>query len=962
MMRFFKLKPKWQNTSPAVRQQAIQDLDAQDPVLHQLAQEDQDADVRRRALEKINDLALLRQRASNDPADAVRAYANTRLYALLSGQASDAPPLQQRLQILEPSASSAELLQRLAREGAETELRFAALQGLNDEALYAERAVQDPSAQLRLDALQQVQTLELLERIAREARNRDKRISRTARARVQAAQAEQQKQQQIQQLCEDMERLSWDGETGPNAARFAKLEDAWRKLEADIPTDLQQRFQQAHDAFAGHFKQSAATRSTRQELLQRAQVRLDELRQLQQLDPDDAELNVFLQDLKTAWDATGAMDDSESRRLQREFEQVCAQIQQRRQTLGQSFQQSKRMRLALADAERLTQRSGQVLESDLAELEQRWQHLPQLESKALQAELNQQFERAMAQLRARLRRQSELKEQEQDILQNSLDDLEQALDEGELQRAIDLQKHIRELLNNNISLSRRQMDKFEQRLQGAAGVIGRLNGWRRWGTNQAREHLIEEVEQLSQQGFDPAELARQVQAARLAWKEMDSGGSAPRALWKRFDTACERTYEPCRAYFQQQAQQRQQNLAQRQELCDELQKWRTQVELTQNDSGESFDWRELSANLQKIQQRWRQMGPVNRAERKAIEQRYHDASEALQAQLQPHLDSELKRRSDLIEQARQLAESSDIQTAINEVKLLQAEWKPRVLAPRRREQRLWKEFRAACDAVFERRQAEQKAQQTERMENLAQREGVIAAIKALSTLDGSALTEAEPKFAQLRAQWEAIGSVPRNAQTDSDRSYKNACREFEQALQCQHTAQQLAHLQALEQRAQICQHLESILDATASEWPSLLEAAHSKWQRLAPLKADVAARINARFEQVYEALQADSDEPRQALREALRQQQLQRRQLCLRMEIAAQVETPSEFAQERMEHQVARLSKSLAERSGKSESADAATIATEWFLTGALGDELDKTLERRFNKAYQKLFGNSTGT
>ena len=285
MMRFFKLKPKWQNTSPAVRQQAIQDLDAEDQVLRQLAQEDQDPDVRQRALEKINDLSLLRLRASIDPADTVRAYANTRLYALISGQASDAPPLQQRLQLLEQSAagSAADLLQQLAREGAETELRLAALQGLNDEALYAERAIQDPSAQLRLDALQQVQNLELLERIAREARNRDKRISRTARARVQTVQTELQRQQQIQQLCEEMESLSWDGETGPSAARFAKLEDAWRKLE-NVPADVQQRFQRAHDAFAEHFKQSAAKRSTRQELLQRAQARLDELRQLQQLD------------------------------------------------------------------------------------------------------------------------------------------------------------------------------------------------------------------------------------------------------------------------------------------------------------------------------------------------------------------------------------------------------------------------------------------------------------------------------------------------------------------------------------------------------------------------------------------------------------------------------------------------------------------------------------------------------
>jgi hypothetical protein len=144
-------KPKWQNSNPAVRSQAVEELTREDPVLLQLAQDDQEPEVRRSALGKINDLALLHKQAENDPAETVRAYAGERLLALLSGQDAAAPELSQRLQLTEQLATPA-LLQQLVREAAEPELRLAALTCLDQEADYIDRAVHDASAQVRWEA------------------------------------------------------------------------------------------------------------------------------------------------------------------------------------------------------------------------------------------------------------------------------------------------------------------------------------------------------------------------------------------------------------------------------------------------------------------------------------------------------------------------------------------------------------------------------------------------------------------------------------------------------------------------------------------------------------------------------------------------------------------------------------------------------------------------------------------
>lgn len=949
--RLLKIKPKWQHSNPAVRQQAIQELDSSDPILRQLAQDDQEPQVRQSALAKINDFGFLQSRASADSAASVKEYANNRLFSLLSGQADDAPDLAQRLDLL--SQTTPEVLQQLAQEGTETEVRQAALEQLDDEALYAERVLNDSAAPLRLAALSHIQRQDLLETIARQARNRDKRISRGARERLQAIQEQTQRQHAIEQTCRELETLSWDGETGPNAARYALLIQQWQDLQNDASPELQARFSAARRNYAEHFKASAATRAQRQTLCERLQSRLTELQSLQQLDPNEAKLERFLSEINQAWQATGVVADAEARRLQREFDQLKTRLEQQQQRLSQNYEQSKRMRLTLADAEFLLARSGQVLQSDLTELEQRWQHLPRPEAKSLQQELNQQFEHLLQQLRQRLQRQIETKAEEEQALQSGIDELEQALDAGELQHALDMQKRLRQLFKQNISLSRRQMNQLEQRLQAAAGTIARLNGWRRWGTNQAREHLIEALEELPAQELEPRELARQVKAARQAWKDMNTAGSASHSVWKRFDAACERAYQPAQDYFQDQAKQREQNLHQRQQLC---------LELEQIEKAGNHDWYALSKFLQKVQQRWRQMGSVNRADRKAIDRRFNQLLQSLQQQLQPHLDRELERRKDLIAKARQLAESEDNQAAVQQIKALQNQWKPQVLAPQRQEQKLWQEFRAACDTVFARRQTEQQALKSVENEKLNQRKAITSAILELAQREHDNLSQAEieqikTEFKTLRAQWQNIGSPPRNAQTSSEQAYKRACTALNNTLAQQTEQLKRAQLDALQQRAHICRQLEAQLQASSEHWSEQLQAARIQWQSLAPvgLSEPIEQAINQRFERICQALEADTQEPRTALLNLLQQQEAERRELrrelCLRMEIATQVESPEEFAQERMEYQVARLSQSLS-AGHYQESTDAATIAEQWFLIAGAEDNL----EQRFQRAYQALF------
>lgn len=954
LSRFFKSKRA--HTEPEAQRQALHSLAADDSQQRQLAGEHSDPATRRAALAQLTDLKLLRQIGSDDPDAGVREYAQARLRKLLSGRAEGSPPLSDRLALLnDPQPLSPEFAEQLVRQGNEPELRLALLPSIQRDEVCAELAVHDPVAKVRAAALERVQTPALLEDIARRTRNRDKRISRSARERLQALNAERNRQDELEQLCNTMETLQWDGETGPNAARFAQLEAAWQTLCPSASATQRSRFQQAHDRYVEYFRASAAARAARQALCQRLQYLLAVLQDpAAQAAADEAMASAELASVSAEWAAQGSTDDADSRRLQRQFDELYERCQQQLAQLQRDQQLAADLQALISAGEQLLQRAGQVLGRDLSELQRRWKHQPQPGATVLRNTLQEQFERVLGRLHQRLEQQSAHKAEEIDRLEAMLAALEQALTSGELARAIECQQQAEQQLAHNIALSRQQMADFASRLQAFQPRIAELRGWRRWGTNRSRESLIEEVESLPVSGLEVVELARQIQAARSAWKEMDrTGGGAPRSLWKRFDNACEQAYAPVRAHQQALAEQRQQYLEQRQALCAEME----QLHAATDWSGQP-DWRELSRAVQRFQQRWHQLGPVERRQRKPLERRFQTALEALQQHLRPQLERDLARRQQLIEQARTLAEQPDSHTAVDEIKRLQDAWQPRVLASRREEQALWKAFRGACDQIFAHRQAVREAQASARQANLERRQSITAAIDEMAALPDDQLVAAQDRYWSLCDEWHTLTDIPRRAQRDSEQQFRAACDRFEIGLRRQQQAASRSELARLAARAVVCERAEALLAGPAD--PAAIAGLEVAWATAPEPDAAALKVLGRRFERACQALRSGSDACRTLLQELAGQQQ-RKRELCLRLEIAAGVATPEEYAHERMQYQVARLSDSLSRRTPRPEPADseqqALWLLREWYLC-PLGPDNDD-LTQRFTRAYRSLWPQS---
>jgi exonuclease SbcC len=940
------LKPKWQHADPATRQQAVQGLENTDPTLSELARQDPDPSVRRAALERLGDLDLLQCLAREDADADVQAAAIARYRALLAGQTTG-PTLTERLERLQHNLD-ADLVDYLLRHAAEPELRLAALEHVGAEPALAEIAQRDSHPEVRLAALERVHNPELLDQIARQSRNRDKRLYRRARERLDALNAEQTGAAHRERLCAEMEHLQWDGESGINAARFPKLEQEWRDQESAASPELCERYAQARTGFLANRQASAGRRSQRLELVAALETLLERLRH--ETEPS-AELNAAIQyathEAPAAWAQFGPAQDAEIRRLEERFQQQMHDIHERERILQRSHARAERLRELLQQAETLLQQPSEVHDAELKQLRHRWDGLERPESESLAHELQTGFDSLLDRLRTRLHRQIQQRDQEWQELQDVVRQLEVAAEEGELQHATEFQEQARHRLKHNIGLSRAQMAAIEERLQACAGRLGELRDWRRWGAHQAREQLCATAESLIGLDAEPPEIAQRIQQARDAWKALDHHeGAAPKALWKRFNHACEQAYAPCQAFFEAQNRERRQNLEKKQAICDQLEQFETATDWKQ------VDWREADRLRRRAQEQWYKSGPVNRTDRKTLDRRFQHILKRLDEHLGAERAHELQRRQQLIQQVQALADHSDLRAAIEIAKKAQAEWHPTVQASPRQEQVLWKEFRTACDAVFARRHAEQEAIDAERQGHLQRKRELCAEIEALAaTTDPEQLTQARARLHAAQQEWEATGPAPKTDQRSLDQRFETAMRRLDQQEQTLRRNRVRDAFANLHRRARLCAQLETLLVAApAADAAALIAQAQETWLALPTASMAQLEPIQQRFDTVVQALSdADNTDPARELRTRLEQNLERKRIDCVSMEIIAGVESPPDCAQLRMEYQVARLSASLTGAAAKTDRLhDPRALRESWCLTGALPAEDEAALDTRF--------------
>ncbi|MEM9057676.1 MAG: DUF349 domain-containing protein, partial [Pseudomonadota bacterium] len=536
-----------------------------------------------------------------------------------------------------------------------------------------------------------------------------------------------------------------------------------------------------------------------------------------------------------------------------------------------------------------------------------------------------------------------------------LERLDEALDAGVLKDAMSHYDKARSGLAK-AALPDGRRATVDKRLQAAAARIAELKRWRHWSTDKAREALIEQATALIDRKGKIRALADDVRKLRDAWKKLDhDDGPARRELWKRFDATCEKAYAPCKAHFDAQAAQRAANLDTRRALCEQL------TALANDTDWTAPDWRGVVKQQREAQRAFNAAAPVDRKEKKPSERAFQAANTALDAQLAGERERELVRRRGLIRKVEGLSAEQDLRKAIAAAQDAQKQWSPTVQAERKVEKALWAEFRAGCDAVFERRRETFKAKKQEA--NAAEKdrrelvERVVALTAELDALDGSgasidvALNQLAGRFDAATDAWQPAG---RGQRSRTEPRFREACRTFRKRLDARRRQGHQREREALVQRAALCDRLERAALSGTAPPDDELASLTAQWVEQPAGRGAVAKALVGRYETALAACRGDAGALK-ALTEALAANLETRRRLCMEMEIAADIDSPPEVAQARMQHRIAQLSSALS--SGGADGQGAARslreLADAWLATGPVATAEHEALQSRFRRAME---------
>lgn len=777
-------------------------------------------------------------------------------------------------------------------------------QALPDEAAAVAFILQSTFAEARLCAAQQVQSRAALEQVLQACRNTDRRVAKLMQGRLDSGRQQQLIADKAAASVAQAQRLQQELQLMPN--QVAELDRGWDGK--DVPAELLQQFTQLRAALADRLTAQAdlqrsaiGSLNSVRTLHSQAQTTMASAPQLgQELDALESQMAVC---------AGHAEALSLPRHLAAEFAQEAQALRKLLSTLQQHQSALQARNDALANWEAATE----ALNPDT--LKASWSALPKLPAAILDDGLEQRYQALLKQhaispvklqkIHAPAASAEESNATEaaeasgataRPQIAEALDGLEKALEDGALQVAMDFDKVLRAI---DFKLHKPNASQ-NARLAQARSELTRLQGWARWGGNVSREELTKAAQELPLQELAPAELAKKIGSLRARWKSLDgTSGPAPKILWEGFDTACTNAYAPVAAHFQQQAEQRQANQANARTLIDEVLQHAQAMLPTEV----APDWKAVAQYCQQKQQAWKNLGPINRSEKKALDNSFAAAIDTLQAPLAQQQDIEIARREKLITEAAQLPANQ--RDTAERVKELQQRWQEQAKAlplPRQHEQELWQRFRSACDAIFAQRKEAASSADAERRDNLHLREEQCALLEA--ALDRP---EAElPKILQQAQQeWARGGQVPRAVQAQIDARFQAAIGALQARLDQSRQQAALAQADALRDKLILCQQAEaSIVHADTGSAGTRAESDwRNSWQALPKLAPAFEKIITARFER---ALQ-NSDNYAATLEASSPALQLE----LLRAEILAGIESPAALSRERLQLQVEVLQASL---------------------------------------------------
>lgn len=382
-----------------------------------------------------------------------------------------------------------------------------------------------------------------------------------------------------------------------------------------------------------------------------------------------------------------------------------------------------------------------------------------------------------------------------------------------------------------------------------------------------REELIEALKELLENP-DITAIKNRVGAIKICFANADK--EAKKEAFEKFiaeggnkdeyesvDDSVSETYKKIYSVYRERRQKhieeleaiKQHNFEQKLQILEELRK------LIDN---ESESLKHAYDEFNAIQERWKAIGEVPRAELNGLWQNYHFLVEQFFNKVKMNkelmmLDQKknLESKTLLCEKAEELIVEPSIAKASKELQNLREQWREIGPVPVEQNDEIWTRFRTAAGKVDERRREYYEQRMEEMNKNLMAKQALVEKASELTVempTSTKGWNEVSASLDELLKVWKSIGPVPREQNEDIWKSFKGHIDRFYAEKKQHFEAVKDEQTENYNKKIDICLQAEAI--AKRDDWKKATEELlklQEEWKHIGPVSRKVSEKIWQRF-------------------------------------------------------------------------------------------------------------------
>jgi hypothetical protein len=340
----------------------------------------------------------------------------------------------------------------------------------------------------------------------------------------------------------------------------------------------------------------------------------------------------------------------------------------------------------------------------------------------------------------------------------------------------DIPRDLRQDIQNDYS---RLMEQFYYNI----GIYKELRVHDLKRNQQLKEEVIVKLKALAQ-NQNIQEIESELKVLQHEWEEI---GGTQQEVWEELKanywSIVKSLYDRIRNHYEAKREVMNKNLEAKRDLV-------VKTEQLLNgllDNNDFKAWEEATQELLKTQEAWKTIGFGPRKENEEIWaqfrglcDKFFESKHAYFKERNKQFDEFVAKKKALIAKVNELKDSTNWKDTSQQIIAMQNDWKKIGNAGPKNEQKLWKEFRAACDGFFNRKEAHFAEADASNAENLQLKQALIQEIEAYEVKEDKQATLVDLRA--FSARFSEIGNVPFKEKDNVYNAFRAAMDKHYQAL------------------------------------------------------------------------------------------------------------------------------------------------------------------------------------